>query len=265
MKPDFHDRVVLVTDGSRGIGLASALAFGRRGAHVVLTHSSGSADDGDITRNFADVGAHPPMIVCADMSQSAETTAVMERIGDSYASLDFLICNVSNNIPVERVADLTERSLLKSIQCGTWPVVDHLRQVRGKFGAYPRYAVALSSTSPDRFTTNGDLAATAGAALESLCRYLAHRLRDEGVRLNVVRTIGALTDSVGETLRPEAAQLFQGHLGKGRAVTADDVADTVVALCSGLLDGVHGQVITVDRGAGFADTVAQLHLEQVQE
>jgi enoyl-[acyl-carrier-protein] reductase (NADH) len=43
---------------------------------------------------------------------------------------------------------------------------------------------------------------------------------------------------------------------------ADEVATTVVALCSGLMDGVSGQLLTVDRGTTFFDNLMRLYDER---
>jgi len=45
-------------------------------------------------------------------------------------------------------------------------------------------------------------------------------------------------------------------------VREEDVAGVVLALCSGLLDGMSGQVVTVDKGAVFADNVMRLYAER---
>ena len=45
-------------------------------------------------------------------------------------------------------------------------------------------------------------------------------------------------------------------------VTVDEVANTILALCSGLMDAVTGQVISVDHGSPFYDNVMRLYGER---
>ena len=47
-RENYANKVVLVTGGTRGIGLACGLAFGRLGASVYLTHRWGSADEATV-------------------------------------------------------------------------------------------------------------------------------------------------------------------------------------------------------------------------
>jgi len=252
MKPDFRGRVALVTEGTGGIGLASAIAFARNGAQTVLTCSTGGMDEDCVRRLFADLNAAEPLIVYADVSDPIETAVLMEQIARRHTGVHLFVGNAPQGIPVTGVGDLTEQNLLQSIQYGTWPMIDYLAQIRRCFGAYPRHAIMISSTRPDRYSVNGDLVATAGAALEALCRFVAYRLRDQDIRLNVVRTPAALPDFFAEP---------GGPCAESHVVSAHDVANSVVALCSGLLDGMHGQVITVDGGAAFADTAAREYVE----
>ena len=72
-------RCVLVTGGTRGIGLATGLAFGRLGASAVLTHRWGSADEDAIRVAFAEAGAPEPDIVEADAGHGPDLDALLAR------------------------------------------------------------------------------------------------------------------------------------------------------------------------------------------
>ena len=48
MMKDYNGKVVLITGGTKGIGLATGLAFGRMGAQLWLTHRCGSANEDDL-------------------------------------------------------------------------------------------------------------------------------------------------------------------------------------------------------------------------
>ena len=82
---DFRGKAVIITGGTKGIGLATGLAFGRQGAHAYLTHKWGSADENEVRRKFAEVGAPEPAIVEADVGSDEETVALLERVKQESA------------------------------------------------------------------------------------------------------------------------------------------------------------------------------------
>ncbi len=258
---DYRGRAVLVTGGTKGLGLAIGLQFGKRGAHVTLTQKWGSADPGEIADAFAKVGAPAPHIVDADASQDDDTRAVLAKIRERHDRLDALISNVAFAPLVKGVEDYTRRGLATAIEYSTWPIVSYTRMTHELFGHYPRYVIGMSSEGADSYHVNYDIVAAAKAALEALCRYLNHRVRDTGSRVNAVRTRFVSTESLRATFGDEFEPFVEKH-SPGVFTTPDEVASAVFGLCSGLADGIGGQVITVDRGAAIFENFSRLFDER---
>jgi enoyl-[acyl-carrier-protein] reductase (NADH) len=251
MLNDLKGKAVLITGGTRGIGLATGLAFGRLGAACILTNKWGSADEAAIAADFAQVGAPAPSIVQADASRDQDTRRVVESLLGEHARIEVLVSNVAFGQMTPEPRNYSRRGLLSSVEYSAWPLVCYIETIREVFGTPPRYAVGLSSDGPDRYIPNYDLMAGAKAVLETLAKYLAHHYRDQDARINVVRAGMVHTESLEATLgasnvatlKTQAPQAF---------MAAEDVAKVIVALCSGLMDAVTGQTLCADYGRSFS-------------
>lgn len=259
----FTDKVVLVTGGTRGIGRAVALEFARRGAATVLTYRWGSADEDELLAAFAATGGPAPLLVQADAGEDDDTDALLDAIRARHSGVDVFVSNVAGSVVVPDFDAMTERALSKSLHYSSWPTFRYLQKLHRSFGRYPRYVIAMSSGGPDHYSPGYEFVAASKAVLETLCRYATYRLRHEDVRINVIRA-GAIptqsaVDMFGDELFPFLERLAPpGH----RWLTMEEVSRVAVALASGMLDSVRGQVITVDRGDGFSDNLMRLYAER---
>ncbi len=259
---DLTKGAVLVTGGTKGIGLATALAFARHGASCVLTYRWGSADEDDVRRAFADIGAPEPLMVNADVSQPEDTDKLIDDIKARFDHVDSFVSNVAQAGRVQSLDDLTARALRRTFDYSVVPTIEYLQKIRAAFGRPPRYLVALSSTGIDHFHPNYALVAASKAALEALCRYVTYHLKDEDIRFNVVRTIAVRTDSFRQVFGPDFEETILRYISKDRLVDEDEVAKVILALCSGYFDGMKGQAITVDKGAVFGDNIMRIFDER---
>lgn len=256
MMKDYNGKVVLITGGTKGIGLATGLAFGRMGAQLWLTHRWGSANEDDIRSQFAAAGAPEPMIVEADASKGKETLALLEQIKTKHDAVDVFVNNVAMVVKGDGVMNHTARALHRSLDYSAWPFVDYLQGIKKIFDAYPSYAVATSSDGADVHYPNYDYVGVSKAVLECFARYMATHLQGEGTKVNVLRTRQVATDSYKEIFGDGNVEL--GEKFAEWAVTTEECANTIVALCSGLFDSMSGQVVTLDKGATYVDNMFTL-------
>jgi NAD(P)-dependent dehydrogenase (short-subunit alcohol dehydrogenase family) len=253
---DLTGKTVLVTGGTMGIGLAAGLAYGRAGAHTILTYRWGTADLDGVRKQFRDIGAPEPLILEADVVNEEDTDRLLEEIAKRHSRVDVLISNVAFALKTESADAWNKRGLFQSIDYSAWPLWGYTAKIQKRFGEYPRYIMGLSSGGPDGYFMNYDFVAMSKSVLETMCRYLNFRLFEHGVRVNIVRSRLVRTESFDATFGGDFHAFLESVGGfEDCYTTPAEVANVLLALGSGLLDAVGGQVIMVDKGFEFFDNL----------
>jgi len=179
---NFMGKTVLITGATRGVGLNLALSFAKYGAFCILTYRWGEHDENEIKQRFKKLNAPIPLIIQADVVNKDDTLALMQTLQQKVASVDIFISNVSAALVIRSFDDYSLHALKKSLSYSAWPMVHYFKQLKKTFGQYPKYVVGISSTGPDDYSYGYDFVAASKAVMETFCRYLSYRFKNENIQ-----------------------------------------------------------------------------------
>ena len=231
---------VLVTGGTRGIGLAIALRLVRDGAAKVVLGYMRNDSAAEAAAGRVRAAGAEPVLVRGEVSKPK----VVEELA-SHGPYRVVVHNAATGVirPALETEDkhwdwtlnANARALL-SLARATAPQMEDGASI-----------VAISSLGSERVLDNYVLIGTSKAALESVVRYLAVELAP-AIRVNAVS--GGVVDTGALDHFPNRDAMLRSaeRTPAGRLVEADDIAGAVSFLCSDDAAMVRGQTIVVDGG-----------------
>lgn len=253
MKLDLEGKVVLVTGGSKGIGLACARAFLAEGAKVAIA----SRNRDNLERAAAASGA--TLWIAADLTRPEPSRDMARQVSDKLGGIDILVNS----------AGAAKRYLPDDLDAGAWHAAMDAK--------YFTYIHAMDAVLPDMASRGagcvvnvigmgGKVASpihlpggAANSALMLATVGLAQVYAPKGIRINAVNPGATLTDRVKEALRLEATArkmteeevLTQGQsrVPLRRYASADEIASVVAFLASERASYVTGAIIAMDGGS----------------
>jgi len=246
---DFTGKVALVTGAAAGMGLATATAFAEAGAAVVL------ADYKEDTVNAAAqklvAARHKAIAVRCDVSDDTQVAALVDRTVAEFGRIDAAFNNAGVMAHIAPTADSTLEDWDRVIGInlrGVWSCMKHeLRQMeRQGSGAIVNNASVGALTGNPGIgsyiaSKHGVVGLTRTAALEYVKR---------GIRVNAVNP-GLIDTQVARDAvsgNEQAYNEIAEHIPIGRAGRPEEIASTVLWLCSPGASYVVGHALTVDGG-----------------
>jgi NAD(P)-dependent dehydrogenase (short-subunit alcohol dehydrogenase family) len=243
---NFDNKTVLVTGGSSGIGLATALQFAKQGARVIIT----GRDQATLDQARAQLGANA-MALRNDAGDIHAAKALAASLKQQGITLDALFVNagVAKFAPLEAVEeDLWDQTFNTNVK-GAFFAIQALSPLLNTGAAI----ILNGSINAHIGMPNSSVYAASKAALISLAKTLSGELISRGIRVNVVSPGPVQTPLYGKLGVP-ADQLdalaagIQAQIPLKRFGTPDEVASAVVYLSSPEAAFIVGTELIVDGG-----------------
>jgi enoyl-[acyl-carrier protein] reductase III len=231
---------VLVTGGTRGIGLAIALRLVRDGAsRAVLGYMRNDAAAEAAAEQVRAAGAEPVLV----RGEVSKANVIAELA--SHGPYRVVVHNAATGV-IRPALDTTDHHWDWTLNANARAL---LALTRATAPSMPEGSsiVAISSLGSQRVLENYVLVGTSKAALEAVVRYLGVELAPS-IRVNAVS--GGVVDTGALEHFPNRDEMLRSaeRTPAGRLVEADDIAGAVSFLCSDDAAMVRGQTIIVDGG-----------------
>jgi NAD(P)-dependent dehydrogenase (short-subunit alcohol dehydrogenase family) len=242
---DMTGRVVVVTGGTRGIGLALAKGYAAAGARVVVASRKEEACREVEARLRA--GGAEALGVPTHLGDLAALRHLVAATTDAFGGIDVVV-NCAANALAFPIGDITPDGWAKSFDVNLRGPVFLVQEALGALAASPHAAVLnVVSAGAFMFAPGISMYAAGKAGLMSFTRSMAAELAPRGIRVNALAPGSVDTDMMrknpDETQRSMANASFQRRLA-----SAEEMVGPALLLTSDAGSFVTGQVLVVDGG-----------------
>ena len=230
-------RTVLITGGSKGIGLATARAFAALGDNVAVTYNS-SPPPGEF---FA---------VKCDVTNAADVDAAFAAVEEKFGPVGVLVSNAGITrdglllrMSESDFADVVDANLTAAYRVCKRAAQGMIRARTGRIILVSSVVAMLGSAGQANY-------AASKAGLIGLARSLARELGSRNVCVNVVAP-GPVDTDMTAVLGDKRMEELRAAVPLGRTAQLNEIADVIAFLASPSAAYITGAVIPVDGGLGM--------------
>lgn len=240
-------RRALVTGSSRGIGRAIALSLADFKVDVAINFLRNRSRAEETAHEIEARGVRA-LVLKGNVAKPDHVERIFGTIRDEWGGMEIVVSNAASGV-LRPARELTLHHFDWAMHINAAALLPITQQFLQLPSNGEKSLVAVSSLGAVRAIPNYTAVGASKAALESMVRHLAAEFAPEGLRINAVSAGTVDTDALLHF--PNREELLEGarlRTPAGRLVHPQDVANTVIYLCTEFSNMIHGQTIVVDGG-----------------
>lgn len=242
----FKNKAVVITGSSRGIGRATAIAFGQEGANVVVNYVKNKKAGEDTVTEIKKLG-RDAIAIQADVANESDVKRMIEEAVKHFGSIDTLVNNagIVFDIPIlEKTVEQWERTLHVNL-IGTFLCIKYaVPHMKGRVGAS---ILNISSTNGiDSLSPESADYDTSKAGVISLTKNFSQSLAPH-IRVNSIAP-GWIDTEINKDLPKDFVKSETEKIALKRWGQPEEIAKAILFLCSEDASFITGSTLVVDGG-----------------
>jgi NAD(P)-dependent dehydrogenase (short-subunit alcohol dehydrogenase family) len=240
--------VVLITGALTGIGRATAIAFAKEGARLVVAGRREDAGQ-QLTAELRALGAEAEFVL-ADVRHEDDVRDLVDRTIARFGRLDVAVNNAGTEGEGGRITEQTAESYAATFDTNVLGVILSMKhEVRAMQAQGRGNIINISSTYGHEGAAGASLYVGSKHAVEGLTKSVALEVAKSGIRVNAVAPgptdTGMLTRFTGT---PENMAVLVTTVPMGRLGLTEELANAIVFIASDEASFITGHILNVDGG-----------------
>jgi len=241
-------RKALVTGADSGIGRATAIAYAREGADVVLNYLPSEQSDAEEVARLIEAAGRKAVLAPADISVEEEARGLVRKAVEELGGLDVIANVAGEQHYVDELADITSEQFDQTFKTNVYALFWILQEALPHL---PAGATIVNTSSIQAYQPSPGLVdyASTKATINTMSKALAQQLAPKGIRVNVVAPGPFWTPLQASGGQPtEKLPDFGAETPLGRAGQPAELAAAYVYLASPDSNYVSGETLNVNGG-----------------
>lgn len=239
-------KVAIVTGGDSGIGRATAIAFAKEGANLVIAYLD-EHQDAQETQRLIEAEGRECVLLAGDVGDAGFCRKIVDAAMSSFGRLDVLVNNAGQQYPQQSIEDISEEQLVKTFRTNLFSMFFLVKAALPHLQSGARIINTASVTAYRGSSHLLDYSSTKGGIV-AFTRSLSQQLAERGILVNAVAPGPVWTPLIPSSFPPQAIAKFGSKVPLGRPGQPDEIAPSYVFLASEDSSYMTGQVLHPNGG-----------------